>query len=327
MAFTDEINIYAKAGDGGDGVVRWLHEKGKEWMGPAGGDGGRGGSINAVAVRDAHLLSKYKAVKKFEAERGGNGERKSQHGAHGKDLDLELPVGSIITNIQTGQRFSLDNEGDKVLLLKGGGGGRGNESFKGSTNQSPTESTPGFPGEEGEFHIELELIAAVGIIGLPNAGKTSLLNELSNSKGKVADYPFTTLEPNLGEMYGFILADIPGLIEGAATGKGLGHKFLKHIRRTRMLLHMISVENEDVLATYKVVRNELGQFDKQLLDKKEIVVLTKTDILDPSIAESKIESLKKEFEKEGVRLLTLTIYDDAQIKSLRELLVHELENN
>src|SRR3989344_3145527 len=173
MAFTDEINIEAKAGDGGNGVVRWLHEKGKEWMGPAGGDGGRGGSVYAVAVRNTHLLAKYKAVKKFDAENGGNGERKSQHGENGKDLDLELPIGSIITNIQTGQKFALDKEGDKVLLLKGGNGGRGNESFKGSTNQSPTESTEGKQGEEGQFHIELELIADIGLVGLPNAGKTS----------------------------------------------------------------------------------------------------------------------------------------------------------
>src|SRR3989344_1294068 len=185
MAFTDEITIYARAGHGGKGVVRWLHEKGKEWSGPAGGNGGRGGSVYALGVRDVHLLNKYKALKEFGAENGEDGRSKSEYGADGKDLEIELPVGSIITNKRTGQKYSISHEGEAILLLKGGAGGRGNESFKGSMNTSPIESTDGFPGEEDEFYIELELIADAGLIGMPNAGKTSLLNELSRSQGKV----------------------------------------------------------------------------------------------------------------------------------------------
>lgn len=321
MAFTDELNILGKAGDGGDGVVRWLHEKGKEFMGPAGGNGGRGGSIYALAVRDTHLLSKYKSLKEFNAERGGDGQSRSCHGLDGGDLDILLPLGSVITNKTTGEKFSLSTEGEKILLLKGGAGGRGNESFKKSTNQSPRESTPGKPGEEAQFYIELELIADVGLVGLPNAGKTSLLNELTNTKGKVGAYPFTTLEPALGEMYGYILADIPGLIEGAAEGKGLGHKFLRHIRRTKILMHLVSLENEDPVAAYQSIRQELGKFDPELMNKKEIIVLTKTDLIKD---ENKIKKLVKEFEKFSPTVHALTLYDDIQIKSLEKALVEVL---
>src|SRR3989344_1619560 len=312
MAFTDEITIFAKAGRGGNGVVRWLHEKGKEWSGPAGGDGGKGGDVYVVSVRDTHLLSKYKAQKEFDAGNGEMGGSKSLHGAQGKDLDLPISIGSIITNKKTGRKFSLIKDGERVLVLKGGNGGRGNESFKASTNQSPRESTPGTEGEEAEFYIELELVADAGFIGLPNAGKTSLLNELTRSNSKVGAYPFTTLEPNLGEMYGFIIADIPGLIEGAATGKGLGHKFLRHIRRTKILVHLVSLENEDPINVYNIIRSELSHFDKELLNKKEIVVLTKTDLLEDK---TKLDKIVSDFEKIIPSVTTLTIYDDFQIKS------------
>ncbi len=321
MAFVDELNIFLRAGSGGDGVVRWLHEKGKEFSGPAGGNGGRGGSVYAVAVRDTHLLSKYKSLKEFRAERGGDGQSKSLHGADGKDFDVELPIGSILTNLNTLEKFSLNTEGERILLLKGGNGGRGNESFKKSTNVTPRESTPGQPGEEAEFLIELELVADIGLIGFPNAGKTSLLNELSNSKGKVGAYPFTTLEPALGEMHGYILADIPGLIEGASEGKGLGHKFLRHIRRTKMLAHLVSLEEEDPIDAYKKIRKELQKFDPELTQKKEIVILTKTDVItDKKVLEKTI----KEMQKIAPHVVALTLYDDAQIKRLGDLLVKEL---
>ncbi len=242
MAFIDEIEISVKAGRGGDGVVRWRHEKFKEFGGPSGGDGGHGGNVYVKAVRDVHLLHRYRTKKVFQAERGEAGGKNSLHGHDGKDLDILLPIGSVITNIETNKKISLRSESERILLLRGGAGGRGNESFKSSTNQTPYESTLGAPGSKGTFFIEIELIADIGLIGLPSAGKSSLLNALTSAHAKVGDYPFTTLEPNLGECFGYILCDIPGLIEGASRGVGLGHKFLRHIKRTKMLVHLISVE-------------------------------------------------------------------------------------
>jgi len=314
--FIDELTIKAKAGDGGDGVVRWLHMKGKEFAGPAGGDGGRGASVFVRAVRDVHLLSKYRTKKEFNAERGEDGKSNSLHGANGEDLDILLPVGSIITDTENSEKIFLQKEGDRVKILDGGHGGRGNESFKSSRNVSPEDFTTGTEGEEGEFFIEVELIADIGLIGLPSAGKTSLLNALTSAKGKVGDYPFTTLEPNLGELYGYIIADIPGLIEGASEGKGLGHKFLRHIKRTKMLVHLISLENANPVKVYKTIRDELGQFDPELLDKKEIIVLTKTDIVDDVVVERVIEKFEN--------ALSVTLYDDDSVKSLQDALIKEV---
>lgn len=189
MAFIDELKIYAKAGRGGDGVVRFRHEKHREFGGPSGGDGGRGGSVYGLAVRDVHLLSRYQGRKEFIADKGGDGGSSSLHGRDGKDLEILLPVGTLITNLKTNTTLSLNEEGDRVLLLKGGSGGRGNESFKSSTNTTPKESTPGKDGEESNFFLEVELIADIGFIGLPNAGKTSLLNMITRARGKVGDYP------------------------------------------------------------------------------------------------------------------------------------------
>lgn len=322
MAFVDELNVSMKAGNGGDGVVRWRHEKGMALGGPSGGNGGDGGDVYVHGVRDVHLLAHYRTKKSFEAARGEDGKQKSLHGANGKDLDIAFPIGSLITNTESGKKVSVSQEGERILLLKGGRGGRGNESYKGSRNQRPTQWTPGKEGEHGEYFIEVELIADIGLVGLPNAGKSSLLNAFTNARAKVGGYAFTTLEPNLGDCFGYIISDIPGLIEGSAKGKGLGHKFLRHIKRTKILAHLISLENEDVVKAYHSVRGELAQYDAALLEKPEIVILTKTDIVDDP---ADIKTAEKQMKKIVPRVLTVSLYDDDAVKALQKTLLEEVD--
>jgi len=329
MAFIDEIKISAEGGRGGNGVVRWRQEKFVPKGGPAGGDAGRGGNFYVLAVRDVHILSKYKMKKSFSAGRGEDGGNKSLHGKNGDDFVLELPVGSIITNIHTDERWQMTEAGQKFLLLKGGHGGFGNEHFKSSTNTTPKECRPGEEGERGNFKIELELFADVGLIGLPNAGKTSLLNALTNAQAKVADYAFTTLDPNLGDFYGYIIADIPGIIEGASEGKGLGVKFLRHIKRTKMLAHLVSFENANMLKSYKEVWKELEKYDKKLnlgegglSSKKEIIILTKADVIDdPKMIAKKI----KEFQKITKNVFAISLFDDKMVKKFKDGLMKILK--
>lgn len=326
MAFIDELTIELKAGRGGDGVVRWRHEKGKEFSGAAGGDGGKGGDVYIRAVRDIGLLARYRHSPRFEAERGDPGAKNSMHGKSGEDFVLDLPVGSIVTHQEKQKTYTLLAEGQTIQVLSGGNGGYGNEHFKASTNTKPMESTPGKPGEDGTFYVELELFADAGFVGFPNAGKSSLLNALTRAHAKVASYQFTTLEPNLGDMEGFILADIPGLIEGAAEGKGLGHTFLRHIKRTKATFHCISLEHEDCAAAYKAIRKELELYNTALVQKPEIVIFTKTDVIEHAAdVESKMneamERINALSSEPPMAYLSVTVLDDGRVKELKDTLV------
>lgn len=322
MAFVDELHVHIRAGRGGDGALRFRHEKGHEFAGPSGGDGGRGGNVYIVGSRDLGLLLKYRHEKEFHAEDGEAGKKDSLHGANGKDLMMKLPLGSVLTNRQTGKVTHVLTEDAPLLLLKGGDGGFGNEHYKSSIVQAPTRTSPGYPCEEADFDIELQLVADVGLVGFPNAGKSSLLNELTNASAKVGAYAFTTLEPNLGVFYGYVLADIPGLIEGASEGKGLGHKFLRHIKRTKMIAHLISLESEHVLDAYMTIRKELEAHSVDLAQKEEIIILTKTDMVDRAAQAAALKQLAKLKKK----VFLLSIYDDASIKEFGDALVKILRH-
>ncbi len=318
--FVDELTIYAKAGDGGPGVVRWRQEKFKPMGGPSGGDGGRGGDVFVRAVKDLNQLAKYTGNKNFIAEDGVAGMKDSLTGKNGDTLYIDVPVGSRVTDIDRKRSFELTEAGQCERILKGGGGGLGNEHFKSSTNQSPTESTQGHNGEAGSFLIEISLMVDVGLVGLPNAGKSTLLNALTNATSRIGAYPFTTLEPHLGDMYGFIIADIPGLIEGAAEGKGLGHKFLRHVSRTKMLLHLVSLESETPENDYYTILNELSQYDKSLVEKEQWIVLTKKDLVE----QAKIDRVVNALAKTENRVLVVGQNDPDSYKLLRDSLVSYL---
>jgi GTP-binding protein len=318
--FVDELTIYAKAGHGGDGVVRWRQEKYKPKGGPAGGDGGNGGDVYVRGVKDLNRLSKYTGNKKFIAENGTNGTNQSQYGKNGEDLIIDIPVGSRVTDVDRRRVFEVLKEGELVKILKGGRGGLGNERFKSSTNTTPLESTNGTEGEAGTFLIEVALVVDVGLVGFPNAGKSTLLNALTNAKSRIGAYPFTTLEPHLGDLYGFTLADIPGLIDGASEGKGLGHRFLRHVARTKMLLHLVSLDNEDPEKAYYAIREELSKFDKELSDKEEWIILTKSDLA----KQEEIDTLQKSLAKTEKRVLVISAIDDESVKKLSDSLVSHL---
>ena len=322
MSFVDELVVAAESGKGGDGVVRWRHEKSRPNAGPSGGDGGNGGSVYLIGVRDSSLLSKYRNKPIFKAEDGGDGQKDSLFGANGEDLFIKIPIGSLVTNVETGAEVSVMDEGQEILILKGGRGGRGNESFKSSTNRSPEQFTEGTSNETGNFNIEIQLIADVGLIGFPSAGKSTLLNAFANTTAKVGAYPFTTLEPNLGMMFGVVLADIPGLIEGASEGKGLGHKFLKHVKRTKILAHLIALDEEDPLDLYKKIRVELENFDKELSEKDEIIILTKTDM----VSSERVEEVKEIMKSTGREIYTTSAYDDESLKILQDGLIKKVKS-
>lgn len=319
--FIDELTLKAKAGNGGDGVVRWLRLRSMPKGGPAGGNGGKGGDVLIRAVRDLSLLSKYSGEKMFAAENGGHGEGRSKFGKAGEDRVIDLPVGSKVTDLERGRVYHLYKEGDTQTILRGGGGGLGNETFKSSTNRTPEQSTKGKPGETGEFLVELALLVDVGLIGFPNAGKSTLLNAFTNATSAIGAYPFTTVEPHLGDLFGFVLADIPGLIAGASKGKGLGHKFLKHVAKTKMLLHLVSLEHEDPVEAYSVIRDELRAFDPLLLEKEEWVVLTKSDLLSDR---TKIDAVQTALMAKNTHTFIVSAETGEGMKELQDELVRHL---
>jgi len=317
MAFVDQATIHVSSGKGGDGVIRWLRTKESARGGPSGGDGGRGGDVVLVGVRDLAALAQYRFEKKFHAQDGEAGKGELKHGANGEDALVKVPVGTVVRVIDTGDEFEITKEDERIVLFRGGKGGLGNARFKGPTNQNPFQQTSGKPGKGGDIELTLKIIADAGLIGLPNAGKSSLLNALTRAKSKVGSYPFTTLEPNLGEFYGYILADIPGLIEGASSGKGLGIKFLKHVERTGILLHLVSADQEDPLAAYGEVHKEIESFGHELTKKREIIVLSKTDLVLPEVYEMKAQLLARET---GREVLTASTQDPQSLKAFADKL-------
>ncbi len=321
MAFVDEAKIYAESGKGGDGVVRWLRTKETARGGPSGGDGGRGGDVILVGVRDIAALAHYRYEKKFHAEDGEAGKGELKHGANGEPAVLKVPVGTVARVTETGDEYEITKEDEQIVLFRGGKGGLGNARFKSSTHQNPFEKTVGKAGKGGDIELTLKIIADAGLIGLPNAGKSSLLNALTRAKSKVGAYPFTTLEPNLGEFYGRILADIPGLIEGASTGRGLGIKFLKHVERTGILLHLVSADQDDPIAAYREVHKEVESFGHGLSEKREIVILSKIDLISPAECETKVKTLSRET---GGEVWQVAVQEAKKIKKVSDMLAKAL---
>ncbi len=312
--FIDEIEIDLKAGNGGPGKVSFFPGK---HSGPDGGNGGQGGDLYVKASSYMTNLNKFLGKHIIAAANGVPGGSNNRAGAKGEDLRINLPLGSLLIDTEKNEEFELTKEGQEILLCIRGKGGKGNSEFKSSSNTAPMYAQKGLKGQKRHFKILLRMIADFGLIGLPNAGKSSLLNELTNAKAEVASYPFTTLQPNLGVLNKKVIADIPGLIEGASDGKGLGIKFLKHIEKVRLLLHCISSESEDVIADYKTVIKELKKYNLRLLDKPQIILLTKSDLVSQRDLEKKIKKIKK-FQKE---VISISIHDWESLERLK-ILIH-----
>jgi GTP-binding protein len=310
----DDVKIKVKAGSGGNGAVAFNNTKMN--LGPTGANGGNGGNAYLEGVSDLGALIQFRYKKELAAESGENGKKQLNDGADGNDLILKVPIGTVIHNLSSNKDFEIISIGQRLLVAKGGRGGKGNFKFRSSINTSPKEFQEGLPGEECELRLELKLIADIGFVGLPNVGKSSLLNRLTNTKSKVANYPFTTLDPNLGVYYELILADIPGLIEGASNNKGLGIKFLRHVERTKALFHFISAESPDPAKDYQIIRNELGAYNKELLDKTEYIFLSKSDLLDKNEVAQKLDELKQI----GKKAIPISVIDDEGISRVEEVL-------
>ena len=340
MKFVDEAYIDIAAGDGGNGCVSFRHEKYKEFGGPNGGDGGRGGHVFAVADPNLNTLVDFRFSRRHEAKRGQHGMGSDMFGAMGDDVTLKMPVGTIITDAETGEvLYELLQSGEVLMIAKGGDGGFGNMRFKSAINRAPRQKTPGWPGEKKELKLELKVLADVGLLGMPNAGKSTLIAAISNARPKIADYPFTTLHPNLGVVrvgpeQSFVVADVPGLIEGASDGAGLGHLFLRHLQRTRLLLHIIDFapfdEAVDPVSQAKAIVGELKKYDKALYDKPRWLVLNKLDMVPVEEREARVKDFIKRFKykgpvfeisaltREGCEPLIKTIFQHIKAQQIKE---------
>jgi len=309
MKFVDEAFIDVSAGDGGAGCVSFRHEKYKEFGGPNGGDGGRGGHVFAMADSNLNTLVDFRFSRRHEAKRGEHGMGSDMFGAAGEDITLKMPVGTIISDADTGEQlFELLTPGEMITIAKGGDGGFGNMRFKSAINRAPRQKTPGWPGDKKNLKLELKVLADVGLLGMPNAGKSTLITAISNARPRIADYPFTTLHPNLGVVrvgpeQSFVVADLPGLIEGASEGAGLGHLFLRHLQRTRLLLHVVDLapfdEAVDTVAQAKAIVNELKKYDPELYRKPRYLVLNKLDMVPAELRAEVVRDFVKRFKYKG----------------------------
>ncbi|MCA9325266.1 GTPase ObgE, partial [Candidatus Saccharibacteria bacterium] len=295
--FVDKVSVEISAGDGGNGAVSFRHEKFVDRGGPDGGDGGNGGNVILIASRNENTLAAFRFHKELVAEPGGAGSKQKKHGRNGKSLEVKVPVGTVVVDVDGEVLADLTEDGGQAVIARGGKGGFGNAHFISSRRQAPKFAEKGEPGQRLTVILELKMIADVGLVGLPNAGKSTLLSRVSNAKPEIADYPFTTLTPNLGVVdvakSSLLFADIPGLIEGAAEGKGLGHEFLRHIERTAVIIHVVDAYNDDVAKAYAVVKNELREHDKTLAKRPEIIALNKTEGLDDKAVKSLVAKLHK----------------------------------
>ena len=323
MKFLDQVKIYIKAGDGGNGSPSFRREKFIEFGGPDGGDGGKGGSIILKSERNLNTLIDYRYQQHHKAERGGDGSGKNRTGRGGNNLILKVPIGTqVFEEDNKTMIYDFKNEKEEFVAANGGKGGLGNTRFKSSTNRAPRKFTKGRTGEEYVIWLQLKTIADIGIIGLPNAGKSSLLAAITSATPKIANYKFTTLNPNLGvAVYDdkeITLADIPGIIEGAHTGVGLGIKFLKHIERCKTLIHLIDITEENLESLYKQVRNELGKYSKKLLKKDELVIFNKIDLIDKNKVNEKKNKFLKKIKK---KVLLISTFDKTSIKKIKSKLI------
>ena len=324
MQFIDKAKIKISSGKGGNGVVAWRREKFVDKGGPAGGDGGKGGSVYLIADEGLSTLLDFTYRSIFKADNGENGFKKSMHGKSAKDLYIKVPAGTIVKDLKTGNIIAdLTKHEQTVLVAKGGRGGRGNTHFCTPQNRAPQYCEPGEPGIERELQLELKLLADVGLLGFPNAGKSTFISRVSAAKPKIADYPFTTIVPNLGVVRkstgdGYVIADIPGLIEGASEGVGLGHDFLRHVERCRFLLHIIDGTEENPIKNYQIINAELAKYSEKLSHLYQIVAINKIDAIEPE----KINELKQEFDKLGIKPYFISAVTGENIESLK----HELEN-
>ena len=327
MAFIDQAKFHVKAGDGGNGCVSFRREKFVPRGSPDGGDGARGGNVIIECSSRLQSLIDFRYCSHFKAERGVHGKGKDMHGRKGKDCYMQVPIGSVIKSDETGEVLAdLREEGQEYVAARGGTGGAGNPHFSSGTNRTPRIATKGTEGDEGWLRVELKLIADIGLVGLPNAGKSTLLSQLSAANPKVASYPFTTLEPQLGvlhlkHMESCIIADIPGLIEGAHEGVGLGFTFLRHIERTRILMHILDGSSEQALEDYRIVEQELKAYNEELIERTTLVILNKADIAEPE----QLESLKNALEKKGLQVATISGLTGQGIEELKETIADILD--